>query len=90
MVSYSRGGIHPYGANPWRFSLRPQDHPAIQIDTELGPVALNCHGLPSIRSLVCYLHVAVGFLVNSTWITAIKAGNFTSWPGLTYANVLKY
>ena len=41
-------------------------------------------------ALVHYLHVTAGFPVKSAWIGAIKAGNLSSWPGLTYANVSKY
>ena len=36
------------------------------------------------------MHAATGFLVRSTWLKAIKNGNFISWPGLTYNNVAKY
>ena len=28
--------------------------------------------------------------VRSTWLKAIKNGNFNSWPGLTYNNAAKY
>jgi hypothetical protein len=51
-----------------------------------APAALNAHDLPSVLALVHYLHAAAGFPVKSTWLAAIKAGNFASWPGLTYAN----
>ena len=30
------------------------------------------------------------FPVKSTWLTAIKSGKFTSWPGLAYVNASKY
>ena len=30
-----------------------------------------------------YYHVATGFPTKSTWMEAIKAGNFMSWPSLT-------
>ena len=55
-----------------------------------GPTALNAHDLPSVEALVKYLHTCAGFLVRSTWLSAIKAGNFASWPGLTYVNASKY
>ena len=41
-------------------------------------------------ALVLYLHAAKGFPVKSTWLAAIKAGNYASWPGLTYANAYRY
>ena len=36
------------------------------------------------------MHAATGFPVRSTWIRAIKNGNFNSWPGLSYNNAAKY
>ena len=36
------------------------------------------------------MHAAAGFPVNSTWLRAIKHGNYNSWPGLTYNNAAKY
>ena len=36
------------------------------------------------------MHAAAGFPVQSTWLKAIKNGNFKSWPGLTYNNAEKY
>ena len=36
------------------------------------------------------MHVAAGFPVRSTWLKAIKNGNFNSWPVLTYNNAAKY
>ena len=32
----------------------------------------------------------MGFPVKSTFLAAIKAGNYASWPGLTYANAKNY
>ena len=36
------------------------------------------------------MHAAAGLPVKSTWLKAIKHGNFNSWPGLTYNNAAKY
>ena len=35
------------------------------------------------------MHAAAGFPVKSIWLTAIKDGNYNSWPGLTYSNAAK-
>jgi hypothetical protein len=43
----------------------------------------NVSSLPSIPQSIRYLHAAAGFPVEATWIKAIKAGNFITWPGLT-------
>ena len=36
------------------------------------------------------MHAVCGFPVRSTWIKAIKAGNYIGWPMLTTKNVTKY
>ena len=51
---------------------------------------MNAHDLPSVGTLVHYLHTCVGFPVRSTWITEINTGNYASWPGLTVTNAAKY
>ena len=56
----------------------------------IGPAAHNAHDLPSVGALVRYLHACAGFPVRSTWLAAIKAGNYSTWPGLTFANAAKY
>ena len=40
--------------------------------------------------LVIYFHAAARYPVRDTWLKAIKAGNYDSWPGLTYINATKY
>eukprot|EP00804_Cyclotella_cryptica_P000822 CCRYP_001069-RA/>CCRYP_001069-RA protein AED:0.19 eAED:0.19 QI:0/0/0/1/1/1/2/0/711 len=83
-----QGWREPTGAKLWRFSLLPQDHPThISPPT---PAAFHAGDLPSVGALVHYLHAAAAFPVKSTWLTAIKAGNYASWPCLTYANASKY
>jgi hypothetical protein len=36
------------------------------------------------------MHAVCGYPVKSTWLRAIKAGNFVGWPMLTERNVSKY
>ena len=52
------------GAKLWRFSLLPE-HTVLQ-QRPPGPVALNANNLPSVGTLVRYLHTAVGFPVKPT------------------------
>ena len=54
------------------------------------PEANSVYDLPSVEALLRYMHASEGFPVNSTWLKAIKNGNFESWPGLTYNNAAKY
>ena len=40
--------------------------------------------------MVRYLHAAAGFPVKDTWLKAIKAGNYKTWPGITAENINKH
>jgi hypothetical protein len=43
----------------------------------------DAHDTNNQKDLINYLHAAYFSPVKSTWIKAIKNGNFSSWPGLT-------
>ena len=73
-----RGWRDPKGAKLWRFALRPKGHTSLPGDYSTGPKAINAHNLPSVAAPVCYLHACAGFPVQSTWLAAMKAGNFAS------------
>jgi DNA helicase IV len=49
----------------------------------------HAHDNSNKKYLINYLHAACFSPVKSTWITAIKNGNFSSWPGLTERAVEK-
>ena len=75
------------GPKLWRFSLRPKCPPVdFPGATTTSIQAFSTYGLSSVEALVRYLYAAAVFLVRSTWLAVIKAGNYSSWPGLTYAN----
>jgi hypothetical protein len=50
----------------------------------------NAHENSNQKDLINYIHAACFSPVKSTWITAIKNGNFTSWPRLTEHAVEKH
>jgi hypothetical protein len=50
----------------------------------------HAHDNNNHKDLINYLHAACFSPVKSTWITAIKNGHFTSWPGLTEHAVEKH
>jgi hypothetical protein len=50
----------------------------------------HAHDNNNQKDLINYLHAACFSPVKSTWITAIKNGHFTSWPGLTEHAVEKH
>ena len=83
------GWRKPRGAKLWQFSLRPQDHTTLPEARPTGPVAMNAHNLPCVCAFVHYLHACSVFPVRSTWLAAIKAGNFASWPSLTHTYAAK-
>ena len=52
--------------------------------------AHNAYSLPSMAQSIKYMHAAAGFPVKETWLNAIDAGNYVTWPGLTTAAVRKH
>ena len=52
--------------------------------------AYSAYDLPSVAALIRYFHAAAGYPVRSTWLKSIGSGNYSTWPGLTLANVTKY
>ena len=82
------------GPRLWRMSLLPENtstpdttSPNAQQSTLK---AFSDNDLPIVEALIRYFHAAAGFPVRDTWLKAIKAGNFYSWPGITYQNATKY
>ena len=47
----------------------------------------NVYQLKTKPEVIRYLHAAAGFPTESTWYSAVRSGNFTSWPWLTPKNV---
>ena len=52
--------------------------------------ANSVYDLPSTEQAIKWMHAVCGYPVKSTWLKAIKAGNFIGWPMLTATNVNKY
>lgn len=87
------GWREPSGARLWRIALCPDDDDVpgfVEPAQTASLAAFSAYDLPSVRALVIYLHAAAGFPVRDTWLSAIKAGNYDSWPGLTYNNAARY
>jgi len=67
------------GAKLWRFSLCPNRQPKPSPSSCTASLqAFSAYDLPSVEALVKYLHASAGFPVKSTWLAAIKAGNYAS------------
>jgi hypothetical protein len=67
----------------WRVNLR-NAKPTVQSTCNHAHITSNQ------KELINYLHAACFSPVKSTWIAAIKNGNFISWPGLTERAVEKH
>ena len=52
--------------------------------------ANSVYDLPSTEQVIRWMHAVCGFPVKSTWIKAVKAGNYIGWPMVTTKNVTKY
>ncbi len=52
--------------------------------------ANNVYNLPSTKETIRYLHASAAHPVEDTWAKEAKAGNFTTWPGLSVKDVHKY
>ena len=52
--------------------------------------ANSVYDLPSTEQAIKWMHAVCGYPVKSTWLKAVKAGNFVGWPLLTAQNVSKY
>eukprot|EP00804_Cyclotella_cryptica_P015847 CCRYP_006351-RA/>CCRYP_006351-RA protein AED:0.42 eAED:0.15 QI:0/0/0/0.6/1/1/5/0/704 len=46
---------------------------------------LNVFELPSIKQTIRYFHAAAGFPTKTTWMAAIRRGNYNTWPLVTIA-----
>ena len=50
----------------------------------------NVYELPSTKQTIQYLHVCAGYPTKTTWLKAIKAGIYTTWPHLSEKAVKKH
>ena len=92
-----QGWREPTGARIWRFLLQPGIHHHTNNRSPDSPppplptlMANNYYDMPSVNSLVRFLHAAAGFSVKSTWLASIKTGNYATWPGLNCENSKTY
>jgi hypothetical protein len=67
----------------WRVDLKQKMKPKIS-------QCNHAHDNNNKKDLINYLHAAFFSPVKSTWIKAIKNGNFSSWPGLNEQSVDKF
>ena len=68
----------------WRFALKPTENVInyYRTTSPTTPAVHSAYDLPSLEALVRYMHAAEGLPLKSTWLRAIKKGNFETWPGM--------
>jgi hypothetical protein len=74
----------------WKLSLAVQPPPEQPLTLAPQHAANSVYELTKKRDIVRYLHQACCSPVSSTWIKAIDAGYFATWPGLTAELVRKH
>jgi len=52
--------------------------------------ANSVYDLPSTEQAIKWMHAVCGYPVKSTWLKAIKAGNYVGWPMINERNIQKY
>jgi hypothetical protein len=70
-------------------TTRIHDHLHISLEHENHTI-LNVYELPSIEQAIQYLHTAARYPTKNTWLTAIRHGNYSTWPLITTKNVNKH
>jgi hypothetical protein len=63
--------------------------PTKQVNAALQQ-ANSIYDLPTIKQAIKWIHAACGYPVKSTWLKAVKAGNFHGWLLLKEKNINKY
>ena len=76
----------------WSIPILPEqnkEHSKPQEEaTELNPpnqdqMVNNVYEFPSMKQIICYHHATAGFQTKASWLRAIKARFYATWPMLT-------
>ena len=81
------------GPRLWRISLQPGEENLPSMHNTANMATFEAYGaydLSIVAALIHYFHATAGYPVRYTWLTAIIAGSYSLWPGLTLANTTKY
>ena len=74
--------------------VQEQEQGAPRLSTKTTHDALHqansVYDLPFTEQVIRWMHAVCGFPVKSTWLKAVKAGNYIGWPLITTKNVTKY
>ena len=71
----------------WRIPLEPNKPPQqskyVLLDEKQEESVNSVYKFASTKQVIRYLHACAGFPTKLSWIKAIKADNFATWPHLT-------
>ena len=71
--------------------MKEEKEDTILLDRPITKHAIkSAYKLPSTEQLIRYLHACAGYPTKETWVKAIQAGKYISWPVLTVKKVNKY
>ena len=87
-----KGQTHPYRSKMPLMQQRGQWQPRRRSKQARKALrqANSVYNLPSTNQAIKWMHAVCGYPVKSTWLKAIKAGNYVGWPMLNERNVQKY
>ena len=78
----------------WRIPLEanktPKQSEYVLLPKGSKEIINNVYELPSTQHIVWYLHACAGFPTKTTWIKAIRAGNYATWPHLSLKAVQQH
>ena len=60
------------------------------IDDPIVHTAANVYEIKTVPALIAYLHAAAGFPAKETWLRAIEANFYSTWPAITPARVRRH
>ena len=66
-----------------------QEHLKASIERAQDSIC-NVYEPPSIQQAIRYLHASAGFPTKTTWLKAIRCGNYSTWPLINVKNVHKH
>jgi len=78
---------------PLEDSTPPPRAVSPMIDDPIVPchnMAANAYGIQAVPVLIAYLHAAASFPAKETWLCAVEANFYSSWPGISPPRVRRH
>jgi len=77
---------------PLEDSLPPPGVVSPMINDPIVPchTAANAYEIQAVQVIIAYLHAAAGFPAKETWLRAVDANLYSSWPGISPPRVRRH